>query len=202
MLYKYLLKVFFLLHQFDKIRSLCYNIQAKEGVIGMNLSIRRLVISIVIVCSILIVSIPFWGYSQSSKISVLADARTELPFISKLGAFEQLAIIDDSKAMETVTPAELIVRNRNGYEKTGKIYFLVEKSSTISYEYLIVSLNNRIYKLKDIELEEDEEYYYFYLGDIKLDAYTEESMMVRIWLSKDTKDIKSGSKLITNINVR
>lgn len=167
----------------------------------MRKSIRNLVISIILVCSILIISIPFWNIVGKSNIgSVWGEY--DLPIAYKVGVFESLLISDDENALNIVSPSELVLKNRNGFIKTGKIYALVEKKSTISYEYIRVSLDEEVYNLNESEIESDDKYYYFYLKDIELDSYKEESIMTRIWLSKDISEISADSLLIMNIIVR
>ncbi|MCH5167591.1 MAG: hypothetical protein J1F35_06870 [Erysipelotrichales bacterium] len=165
----------------------------------MKNRVRYLVFSIIVVCSVLIVSIPFWSFAGGSKLSVLFNARYDLPIAYKTGVYESLVISDDVDANKLVNPTEMIVKNRNGFNKSGKIFTLVEKRSSIPYEYLRVSINDEIYKLNELKVEEDENYYYFYLKDIEMEAYKEDKLDTRIWLSKDAKDVSSTSTLITNM---
>ena len=167
----------------------------------MKKSVRYLVFSIIVVCSVLIVSIPFWSFAGGSKLGVLFNTRYDLPLAYKTGLFESLVISDDGDAKNLVKPTELIIKNRNGFTKSGKIYTLVEKRSTIPYEYLRVSINDETYKLNELKIEEDETYYYFYLKNIEMEAYKEDKLDTRIWLSKDAFGISSSATLITNIVV-
>lgn len=167
----------------------------------MKKSIRNLVISIILVCSILIVSIPFWNIVGKSNTG-FSWGEYDLPILYKIGTFESLLISDDENALSIVQPSELILKNRNGFAKTGKIYALVEKKSTIAYEYIRVSLDEEVYNLNEVEIESDDNYYYFYLKDVEIDSYAEESIMARIWLSKDINEISADSLLIMNIIVR
>ena len=168
----------------------------------MKKSVKYLVFSIMVICSILIVSVPFWSLASGSKLTLLSTATNDLPIVYKIGIFDSLVVVDDTLANEIINPTELTVKNRNGYKKDCKIYALVDKKSTISYEYLRVSLNDEIYNLNDIEVEEDEESYYFYLKDYELDSYGENAINTRIWVNQNIPELQSDSILITNIIVR
>ena len=150
----------------------------------------------------MIISIPFWSYSNGTRLGLLLNTRYELPLSYKIGTFEPLIICDDDLASSVVNPTELTIKNSNGFAKSCKIYSLVEKRSTISYEYLRIALNDKVYKLNEIEALEDKKYYYFYLSDVELDSNLEDSIKIRIWLSSDIAEVSTNLTLITNIIVR
>ena len=78
----------------------------------------------------------------------------------------------------------------------------MENKSTISTEFIKVSINDQIYNIKDISKEEDTYNYYFYLNDFETNSYEEMSLTARIWLSNETNNIESTSTLIANFVVR
>lgn len=168
----------------------------------MKKGVKGLILSIMVAVSMIVISIPFWNFGNSSKLNILAMGNTDLPVAYKIGTFDSLTVMDNEVAESLIAPTELVLKNRNGFEKQAKIIMLIEKRSTIPYEYVCVSINDEIFNLKDLIKEEDDDNYYFYVKDVSLDLYEEKKFDTRIWLSKNINEISSSSRLITNIIVR
>lgn len=164
----------------------------------MNRKIRRLIMSIVIAISVVLVSIPIWSMANGNEIGLLANSYGELKISTKVGEFEPLIIISDEMAFEQINSTTISFKNRNGYKKDFNLYILVDKKSTVPYEYIRVSINDKIYNLSTLEVEEDEYNYYFKLESKSLEAYKDENIEARIWLSTDSQNLTPESLLITN----
>lgn len=168
----------------------------------MKRSVRYLVLSIIAALSAIIISIPFWNFARSTSVGLFSQEYNNLPIVTRVGNFESLVIIDDDMVNSIINPTEIVLKNRNGYKKDTNLYLLVEKRSTIPYQYIRVSVNDQVYRINEIEVEEDENNYYFYIKNYELNAYEELSLNARIWLSQETNGIESTSTLVANFVVR
>ena len=168
----------------------------------MKRSVKYLLFSLIIAISVIIVSVPFWNFANNKRIGFFFLGYTNLPIVTRIGKFPSLVLADDNSAINLIEPTEILLKNRNGHRLNNKLYLLVEKKSTISTEFIKVSINDQIYNIKDISKEEDTYNYYFYLNDFETNSYEEMSLTARIWLSNETNNIESTSTLIANFVVR
>lgn len=168
----------------------------------MDKSIKKIVISVILTVLLVLVSVPLWNYSASKKGAILAGSYADLSIAVEVGKIDSLIIIEDSRAFSYIMPTEVSLRNRNEYEKEYELLFLVDKKSTISYEYIKVSVGDKIYNINELDMIEDKDNYYFILESSKLAAYSEEVKWVRIWLSEELENISEDAILSTNFITR
>lgn len=168
----------------------------------MKKSVKYIVFSLVIAISAIIVSIPFWNFANNKRIGFFNEGYMNLPIVTRIGKFPSLVIADNESVFNVVEPTEIVLKNRNGFKQDNKLYLLVEKKSTIPTNYLRVSINDTIYNINELSLEEDENNYYFYLLNIETEAYEEVTEDARIWLSTETEGIESTSTLVANFVIR
>ncbi len=164
----------------------------------MKKDIRKIIISLVFAVSLILISYPIWRFASGEKIGILANSYGELPLNINIGTFEPLVIVDDEMSNTVINDTDISIKNRNGFNKKAKLYMVVEKTSTIPYQYLRLAINNEIYRLNEIAIEEDENGYYFYLSEIEIEAYKEENLKARIWLSQETDGVSPEATLVTN----
>ena len=168
----------------------------------MDKSIRRLFISIIITFILVFASIPLWNYSSGKKGAILAETYKDLTVSVEIGKFPQMIIIEDARAFKYIEPTNISLRNKNDESKECELLMLVDKKSTINYEYLRVSIGDKIYKLTDLVKIEDKDNYYFILEKYNIEPYKDIKLKVRIWISENVKDIDENSSLITNFITR
>lgn len=168
----------------------------------MEKKIKTSVLVSIIIVSVIIVSIPFWNFTKLSHNGLLTNIYRELPVTATAGTFEPLVIVDDAMAASVVGSTEVSIKNRNGYDKEARLYILVEKKSTVPFAFLRVSINDEIYSLNEISPEEDTKNYYFYLNTYQIDAYKEEKLETRLWLSQDTNGVEPTATIVTNFVIR
>ena len=168
----------------------------------MKRSVKYLLFSLIIAISVIIVSVPFWNFANNKRIGFFNEGYTNLQIVTRIGKFPSLVIADDNSAINLIEPTEILLKNRNGHKLNNKLYLLVEKKSTIPTEFIKVSIDDQIYNIKDISKEEDTYNYYFYLNDFETNSYEEMSLTAKIWLSNETNNIESTSRLIANFVVR
>ncbi len=168
----------------------------------MKRSIKYIILSIVLAISVIVVTIPFWNFANNKRIGFFNEGYMNLPIVTNIGKFPSLVIADNEAALKMIEQTEIVLKNRNGVKQNNRLYLLVEKRSTIPTRFIKVSINDVIYSIKDITLEEDTDNYYFYLTDVETNAYEEVSVNARIWLSEETEQIESDSALVANFVIR
>lgn len=168
----------------------------------MDKSIRRLTISIFLTFILVFASIPLWNYSSGKKGAMLAESYKDLSIAVDIGEFSQLLIIEDNRALEYVSPTDISLRNKNSYEKDFELIMLIDKTSTIEYKYIRVAIDDKIYKLTDLEQFEDNDNYYFILGKYNIDAYSSMKESVRLWLGEEIGIIDQSASITTNFITR
>lgn len=168
----------------------------------MKRSIKYIILSIVLAISVIVVTIPFWNFANNKRIGFFNEGYMNLPIVTNIGKFPSLVIADNESALKMIEQTEIVLKNRNGVKQNNRLYLLVEKRSTIPTKFIKVSINDVIYSIKDITLEEDTDNYYFYLTDVETNAYEEVSVNARIWLSEETEQIESDSALVANFVIR
>lgn len=168
----------------------------------MEHSINRLILSVTITTLLFFISIPLWNYSVAKRSAILASEYGDLAISVNMESFDQLVAIEDYRAFEYIRPTKISFRNRNGFKKDFELLLLVSKDSTISYQDLKVSIGEKIYNIKSVEMLEDSENYYFILNNYSLEAYSEDSINVRIWLDENIQVSPSDKSLTTNFITR
>lgn len=168
----------------------------------MKRSIKYIILSIVLAISVIVVTIPFWNFANNKRIGFFNEGYMNLPIVTNIGKFPSLVIADNESALKMIEQTEIVLKNRNGVKQNNRLYLLVEKKSTIPTKFIKVSINDVIYSIKDITLEEDTDNYYFYLTNVETNAYEEVSVNTRIWLSEETEQIESDSALVANFVIR
>ena len=83
-------------------------------------------------------------------------------------------------------------------KKEYNLYFYVDKSTTIDRNFLRVSIGNDIYKLKEMDCTETNDGYYYLVHESTIEAYTNEDLEARIWLTQEGASLGDDAKLVTN----
>lgn len=164
----------------------------------MDKNISRLSITIIITMILVIVSIPLWNYSSGKRGSLIADSYDNLSVSVVTGEFKQLLVIEDNRALDIIEPTKLSLRNRNSFTKKCELLMLIDKDSTIDYNHIRIAVENKISHLKDLNMYEDNDNYYFVIGEYTLKKYTNMDIYVRIWIGEEIGELGNTNQLITN----
>lgn len=168
----------------------------------MDKRVRKILFSIIITFILVFTSIPLWEYSSGKKGAILAQSYNELSIAVEIGEFQELLIIEDERAFEYVASTPISLRNKNDETKDCELLMLIDKKSTIDYKNIKISIDDTIYKLPDLNKIEDNENYYFIIGKYSIEAYKNEKVNIRLWLSEETTGITPESTLTTNFIAR
>lgn len=163
---------------------------------------KKIFIGIVLLVSILTVSMPLYNLVKGNKVGLLANYYTELPIELTKGDFPSLKIIDNFEAFEKVTPTKLHYKNKNGFDKKFDLVLTINKESNIDFNNIVVSFNTDIMYLSDVNMQYDENYYYFTLASKEIKAYSETEDCFRMWLKKDSTNLDKNSSLKINFIIK
>lgn len=164
----------------------------------MDNKINRLVISVIVTVMLVFISVPLWNLTSKTRSDMLANSYGDLSITVNIGTFPELVVIEDDRAIEYLNDTPVIFRNPNDKSKKFKMHYLVDKKSTIDYKDIVVSINDNIYHIKDLEKIEDNDNYYFLLSESSLGAYSDKTYHVRIWLDENTSSVSEDMILISN----
>ena len=168
----------------------------------MERSINRLIISVTITTLLFFISIPLWNYSVAKRSAILASSYGDLAISVNIGSFAPLVAIEDYRAFDYIKSTPISFRNRNGFKKDFELLLLVSKDSTIDYKYIKLAIGEKIYHVKSLEMLEDDDNYYFVINNYSLEAYSEDSIEVRIWIDENIQGSISDKSLTTNFITR
>lgn len=166
--------------------------------VDMRNEVKKLVVSVVVTALVVLLSIPLWNYANTNNGLSLASLYTNLSMSVKVGRFPSLLVIEDEKAIENIQATKVQVRNQNSMKKEYNLYFYIDKSTTIDRNFLRVSIGNDIYKLKEMDCTETNDGYYYLVHESTIEAYTNEDLEARIWLTQEGASLGDDAKLVTN----
>ncbi len=163
---------------------------------------KKIYIIFIILISIAIVATPLYNLAKGHKVGLLANYYQDYPIEITKSNLSSLKIIDNFEAFEKVTPTKIYYTNKNGYDKTCDLILSINKQSNIDYNNIVVSLNDNIMYLSDVNMEYDENYYYFTLGSKEIKAYSEAGDYFRMWLKKDSVNLDKNSSIKINFIIK
>lgn len=167
----------------------------------MDKNVKKLVKSVILTTFLVLISIPIWESAQNKSNSLLAFNDVRNISVS-IGDFETLTMIEDERALENIIPTNIALRNQNSFAKEYDLIFLINKNSTVDYNYVRVSIDDNIYKLNEMNKTEDEVNYYFNLEKRELNKYTTEEVNARIWLDGNFNLENNNLSLTSNFIAR
>lgn len=168
----------------------------------MKLGVKGLIIRISIIIVLFIASIPIWFDKNNSLGLAMSNNYYNMDIFVEVDYFKSLIVIDDDRALACIEPTRVSLRNKNNFDKDVKLMFLISKSSTVDYQYIRVSLDDKIYDLCDLEMREDGDNYYFILESFTLNKYTTKDYQARIWINPSAGYLPSNTSITTNFIVK
>lgn len=168
----------------------------------MEKKVKRLILSVLITVILVLISVPIWNYSSGRKGSLLASSYGDQSISVNIGTFPDLIVIEDDRALDYIKETPVLFRNPNDITKKFDIYYLYDKNSTIDYKDIVVSFDSNIYHLKDLDMIEDNDNYYFKIHTMSLGAYSNRTYNVRIWLDENINTLDEDMVLVSNFITR
>lgn len=108
--------------------------------------------------------------------------------------------MSDSYAVSNLEPCTVRVMNETLTSENYTLALKISKKSSLNYDYLKIAIDNYIYTLKDLEMKEENDNYFFILdtnlitGDIK-------DYNIKLWLCEETGNEMQGKELIMSFEI-
>lgn len=163
---------------------------------------KGLLVRIIFMLLIIVISYFLWDYKSINESATLASSFDDMDIFVYVEQPESLNVISTNKALEYIDPSDLVLRNKNKFNKNVDLVLLINKMSTIDKDYIRVSIDDTIYELNNMSFEEDEENYYYKLNNLDIEAYSSKELKTRIWLDDKINTINENAFLTTNFIVK
>ena len=164
----------------------------------------RMILEILILSLFLIFSYFHWDNLEINKYANIVKNSEKM---NSLQAYEEenisngiLLPLNDEKALEVLKPGLIRVENAIEESKKYEIIFCIDNESTLDYQYLSISIDNKIYKLKEVEKLSDETFTYLIID--KYEVTTENKHKISIWLNEDVALETVGKSIKYYIEIR
>lgn len=169
-----------------------------EGINNVNKLVIIKIFEIVFTICVVFFSVQLWHSKGTQNFFVNSLLPSTLSYTNltiENPIDYSLYPMTDEMAMETLKPSFVKVSN-DTYTMEG--YFLtlkIDKSSTLDYRYLKISLNDKIYLLSDLEKFEYNDIYSFVL-DKNVIASSMKTYIVRLWLDTSAGNDMQAKNLV------
>jgi hypothetical protein len=164
---------------------------------NVNKLILKKVLEICFVLTFIFASVPL-SQKLSQSTSLASAAYFDNASFTSLNVTEPaqyfLYPISNKEAINTISPYNLEVVNDTLTLENYTLYLKIEKTSTLDYNALDIEINDNIYSLNTLDMESDDEYYWFVIdkNSIKGDTY---NYSVKIWMDENTGNNMQGRSL-------
>ena len=115
------------------------------------------------------------------------------------GEFPLLKISNEVDALDRESTIVSITNDSDAYI-TYKMYFTLDKNSTIDRKYIRVNYNGHTYDLSKMNYLEVNNKYYFYLEDGSIDAKSMEPVDAYIWIDESFDGEVTESKIFVDFD--
>lgn len=156
---------------------------------NINAIIRHKIIEITLAFLIIIVSFPIWQIFGNNNMLKLASsyADSSVVFVDVLNYQNyQFYPMKDEIALKHLVPMNVTLNNETVLSSSYYLVLAVDKSSTLTYDKMKISIDNEVLLLKDLYLKEDSQNYYFFLSKGNLQA-TNKNIFVNLWIDSDAQ---------------
>lgn len=167
----------------------------------MDENLRPLIINIILTLLLVFVSIPLWNSSGSEKLLRVATAFDNLDIAMTIKNFQDIGIIYEKDEWSELEPTEIYLRNQNSYAKSCDLIMKISKDSTLDYENIYIAIDNKVYHLSELKVNENQNNCYYRLSTLDFSSYTDRRVFLRLWLegnpNSDIDDLKLLADFIT-----
>ncbi len=136
-----------------------------------------------------------WFISNTLKHDVITYGNV----IINTGQFPQLKVLDETDALNGESTIVSLTNNTNSLVNY-KLYFTLDKKSTIDRKFVRVNFNGKTYDLSKMNYLEVNNKYYFYLTDGEVDANSMLPFDTYIWIDKSFDGNIDDSKIFIDFD--
>lgn len=152
--------------------------------------IRSTILEIALVISGVFLSIPLWqsfNLDEYETVAMQYDNMSYTDFeISDLSDYTLYQTSDDL-AIKHLKTININMNNNSNTKENYNLWMIVDKDSTLDYNYLKINYNNEISYLNEHKTIEDEKYFYILLDEGSIIANNINTEL-QIWIDSGTKE--------------
>ena len=156
----------------------------------INRMIRNTILEIFIVILLVFISIPVWqsfDLKEYEEVAMYYDNNTYTNLtISDLSDYKLYQTTEET-ALEQIKPIDIYLSNNTNTMENYSIWLVIDKSSTLDYKDIIINYNNETIQLKNIEIIEDEDHYYFMLEEGIIKGEDKRADLI-MWISNNIEE--------------
>ena len=152
---------------------------------------KQIIKHMLTVVLIVIVSFFVWNNAPSQAGAQIASAFDERNILVTFDGLDYLTNISDED-YELLRPSALSLRNISNKSKDYHLYYVISKNSSVPYDSLKLSIDDKVFSLSDIKPDEDDNCYYFEIMNGSLDAYSDMNYDVRVWTTVSSGTLTSS----------
>jgi hypothetical protein len=188
---------------------LCYNLSNQWGLVVMKerKHINKLIISnvieIIFVMAFIAITIPLWLSLHSSESLASASIYDDFTYTSLYVEDSKTLTmypISDDVAIKYVNPYKITLVNDSLTLENYDLVLKIDKSSTMDYKGLKISINGNISYLKDLNLTEDDDNYIILLDNDDIVGETRD-YSVKLWLDENSSSEIQGKNLVMSFDL-
>lgn len=170
----------------------------------LNYLIIARIAEIIFVLAFLVLSYPLFENMRLTSSLLKESAGLELAFTS-LKIENQISYplypISEKEALKKFEPTKIIVENNSLTEENYWIVLKISKNTTLDYHYLNMAIEDKIYSLNNLTMEEDSENYKFFILKDVLKGDKKEYNL-KIWLDETAENDMQNKVLISSFELK
>lgn len=170
----------------------------------LNYLIIARIAEIIFVLAFLVLSYPLFENMRLTSSLLKESAGLELTFTS-LKIENQMNYplypISEKEALNKLEPTKIVVENNSLTEENFWIVLKISKNTTLDYHYLNMAIEDKIYSLNNLTMEEDSENYKFFILKDVLKGNKKEYNL-KIWLDETAGNDMQNKVLISSFELK
>lgn len=171
-----------------------------EIIKNINKLIIKKIIEIVFVACFLFVSIFLWKNNITQATIAAFQNSSYVNFNIENPIDYSMFPMTDKDALKNLNPCYITVSNETYTMEDYSLVFVVNKSSTLDYHFLHISVNDNVYSLNDLETLENEEEISFILVTDSIVGNLE-TYAIRLWLNTMAGNEMQNKELIMHFDL-
>lgn len=169
----------------------------------INKLIRNKILEIVFIIVFVFVATSLWKSSNTGHLLAMVSSTGNLSYTSlqiENPIQYEMFPMRDVDALKNLEPCVLVVSNDTYTEEDYLLVLKIDKSSTLDYHVLNLSLNGEVFALKDLPVLDEYENYYFVLDENTLKG-NQKQYKVQLWMDASTGNEMQAKSLIMNFEL-
>lgn len=165
--------------------------------------IRIKVLEIVFLVAFVMVSTSLWKSSSTEELFSMVSSFGNLSYTSiqiENPIQYEMFPMRNQDALKNVKPCVVLVSNDTYTEEEYMLVLKIDKSSTLDYHVLNISMGGEVFSLKDLPLLEETLNYYFVLDENKLKG-DKRRYEIQLWMDASAGNEMQSKSLAMNFEL-